>query len=95
MRLNITKQNTLEVENSKKEDVYFVIVDNVFFECHGDVFNSITDNNLNNYNVEILPTNNIFLELKITSTKDLEPVFIVVEDRQYNHGSVMFKPVVV
>ncbi|NMS89209.1 hypothetical protein HGQ85_04645 [Clostridioides difficile] len=94
MRLNITKQNTLEVENSKKEDVYFVIVDNVFFERHGDVFNSITDNNLNNYNVEILPTNNIFLELKITSTKDLEPVFIVVEDRQYNHGSVMFKPVV-
>ncbi|MCI9977456.1 hypothetical protein JY742_15105 [Clostridioides difficile] len=95
MRLNITKQNTLEVENSKKEDVYFVIVDNVFFERHGDVFNSITDNNLNNYNVEILPTNNIFLELKITSTKDLEPVFIVVEDRQYNHGSVMFKPIVV
>ncbi|MFL8675515.1 hypothetical protein [Clostridioides sp. GD02404] len=95
MRLNITKQNTLEVENSKKEDVYFVIVDNVFFERHGDVFNSITDNNLNNYNVEILPTNNIFLELKITSTKDLEPVFIVVEDREYNHGSVMFKPVVV
>lgn len=95
MRLNITKQNTLEVENSKKEDVYFVIVDNVFFERHGDVFNSITDNNLNNYNVEILPTNNIFLELKITSTKDLEPVFIVVEDRKYNHGSVMFKPVVV
>ncbi|MGX8126794.1 hypothetical protein ACWTV9_11065 [Clostridioides difficile] len=95
MRLNITKQNTLEVENSKKEDVYFVIVDNVFFERHGDVFNGITDNNLNNYNVEILPTNNIFLELKITSTKDLEPVFIVVEDRQYNHGSVMFKPVVV
>ncbi|MDB3084077.1 hypothetical protein C4097_05830 [Clostridioides difficile] len=95
MRLNITKQSTLEVENSKKEDVYFVIVDNVFFERHGDVFNSITDNNLNNYNVEILPTNNIFLELKITSTKDLEPVFIVVEDRQYNHGSVMFKPVVV
>lgn len=95
MRLNITRQNTLEVENSKKEDVYFVIVDNVFFERHGDVFNSITDNNLNNYNVEILPTNNIFLELKITSTKDLEPVFIVVEDRQYNHGSVMFKPVVV
>ncbi|KPI55479.1 hypothetical protein KW94_02965 [Clostridioides difficile] len=95
MRLNITKQNTLEVENSKKEDVYFVIVDNVFFERHGDVFNSITDNNLNNYNVEILPTNNIFLELKITSTKDLEPVFIVVEDRQYHHGSVMFKPVVV
>ncbi|MGO0902935.1 hypothetical protein ACYZFO_14825 [Clostridioides difficile] len=95
MRLNITKQNTLEVENSKKEDVYFVIVDNVFFERHGDVFNSITDNNLNNYNVEILPTNNIFLELKITSTKDLEPVFIVVEDRQYNHGCVMFKPIVV
>ncbi len=95
MRLNITKQNTLEVENSKKEDVYFVIVDNVFFERYGDVFNSITDNNLNNYNVEILPTNNIFLELKITSTKDLESVFIVVEDRQYNHGSVMFKPVVV
>lgn len=95
MRLNITKQNTLEVENSKKEDIYFVIVDNVFFERHGDIFNSITDNNLNNYNVEILPTNNIFLELKITSTKDLEPVFIVVEDRQYNHGSVMFKPIVV
>lgn len=95
MRLNITEQNTLEVENSKKEDVYFVIVDNVFFERHGDVFNSITDDNLNDYNVEVLPTNNIFLELKITSTKDLEPVFIVVEDRQYNHGSVMFKPVMV
>ncbi|WP_243675434.1 hypothetical protein [Clostridioides difficile] len=30
MRLNITKQNTIEVENSRKEDVYFVIVDNVF-----------------------------------------------------------------
>ncbi|HBH3595897.1 hypothetical protein [Clostridioides difficile] len=65
MRLNVTKQNTIEVENSRKEDVYFVIVDNVF------------------------------LELKITSTKDLEPVFIVVEDRQYNHGSIMFKPVLV
>ncbi len=37
----------------------------------------------------------MFLELKITSTKDLEPVFIVVEDRQYNHGSIMFKPVLV
>ncbi|MFN1844601.1 hypothetical protein ACK2FW_17255 [Clostridioides difficile] len=30
MRLNVTKQNTIEVENSRKEDVYFVIVDNVF-----------------------------------------------------------------
>lgn len=29
MRLNVTKQNTIEVENSRKEDVYFVIVDNV------------------------------------------------------------------
>ncbi len=48
-----------------------------------------------NYDVKILPTDNVFLELKITSTKDLEPVFIVVEDRQYNHGSIMFKPVLV
>ncbi len=47
MRLNVTKQNTIEVENSRKEDVYFVIVDNVFFERQGDVFNSITNNNLN------------------------------------------------
>ncbi|HGM3506065.1 TPA: hypothetical protein ACKOR7_000619 [Clostridioides difficile] len=38
---------------------------------------------------------NIFLELKITSTKGLEPVFIVVEDRKYNHGGIMFKPTVV
>ncbi|HGM3949264.1 hypothetical protein [Clostridioides difficile] len=30
MRLNVTKQNTIEVENSIREDVYFVIVDNVF-----------------------------------------------------------------
>ncbi|MCP3282905.1 hypothetical protein QPD70_18100 [Clostridioides difficile] len=95
MRLNVTKQNTIEVENSRKEDVYFVIVDNVFFERQGDVFNSITNNNLNNYDVKILPTDNVFLELKITSTKDLEPVFIVIEDRQYNHGSIMFKPVLV
>lgn len=95
MRLNITKQNTIEVEGSKKEDVYFIIIDNVFFERKGNVFYSITNNNLNNYDIKILPTDNIFLELKITSTKDLEPVFIVAEDRQYNHCSVMFKPVMV
>lgn len=40
MRLNITKQNTIEVEGSKKEDVYFIIVDNVFFERKGNVFYS-------------------------------------------------------
>ncbi len=33
MRLNITKQNTIEVEGSKKEDVYFIIVDNVFLNA--------------------------------------------------------------
>lgn len=64
MRLNVTKQNTIEVENSRKEDVYFVIVDNVFFERQGDVFNSITNNNLNNYDVKILPTDNVFFRIK-------------------------------
>nr|UWI50715.1 hypothetical protein NZ312_03200 [Clostridioides difficile] len=94
MRLNITQQNTIEVENSKKEDVYFVIVDNVFFERNGDKFNDITNNNLKNYQVKILPTDNIYLELKITSTEEKEPVFVVVEDRQYNHSGVLFKPTV-
>lgn len=94
MRLNITEQNTIEVENSKKEEVYFVIVDNVFFERNGDKFNDITNNNLKNYQVKILPTDNIYLELKITSTEEKEHVFVVVEDRQYNHSGVLFKPTV-
>lgn len=94
MKLNITQQNTIEVENSKKEDVYFVIVDNVFFERNRDKFNDITNNNLKNYQVKILPTDNIYLELKITSTEEKESVFVVVEDRQYNHSGVLFKPTV-
>ncbi len=32
----------------------------MFFERQGDVFNSITNNNLNNYDVKILPTDNVF-----------------------------------
>lgn len=39
------------------------------------------NNNLNNYDVKILLIDNVFLELKIIFIKDLEFVFIVVEDR--------------
>ncbi|MCC0674349.1 hypothetical protein IC216_20400 [Clostridioides sp. ES-S-0145-01] len=92
MRLNITQQNTIEIENSKKEDVYFVIVGEVFFERHGNTFNNITNNNVDNYEVEVLPTDNINLELKITSSRNTNRVYVIVEDKQYNHGAVFLNP---
>ncbi|VIF62576.1 Uncharacterised protein [Clostridioides difficile] len=92
MRLNVTEQNNIEVEYSKKEDVYFVIVGDVFFERHGNGFGCITENNLNGYQVEIIPTDNINLELKITSSRSTNRVNIIVEDKQYNHASILFNP---
>lgn len=42
-------------ENSKKENEYFVVVKNIF-KYHSDVFNSIKNNHLKNYDIKILLT---------------------------------------
>ncbi len=92
MRLSINSQNLIAVENAKKEDVYFVIVDGVFFERKNDIFSNITDDNLNGYEVKIAPTNSIYLELEITSHKETGEVLVIVEDVQRQHGKILFKP---
>ncbi len=92
MRLSINDQNLIAVENVKKEDVDFVIVDGVFFERNKDIFCNITDDNLNGYEVKIAPTNNIYLELEITAHKDSGEVLVIVEDIQRQHGKILFKP---
>ncbi len=92
MRLSINSQNLIAVENAKKEDVYFVIVDGVFFERINNNFCSITDDNLNGYEVKIAPTNSIYLELEITSHKDAGEILVIVEDTQRQHSKILFKP---
>lgn len=92
MRLSVNGQNLILVEDVKKEDVDFVIVDGIFFERKNDIFCNITNDNLNGYEVKIAPTDSIYLELEITSHKDAGEVLVIIEDIQRQHSKILFKP---
>lgn len=95
MRLSVNEQNLIVVEDAKKEDVDFIIVDNVFFKRMHNVFCNITNDNMNGYEVKISPTNNIYLELEITAHKDTGEISVIVEDTQRQHSKILFKPGIV
>lgn len=85
MRILDKGKGIIEIQDVNKNNVDFVMVDYVFFQRmkpDGDFINT-SNNNINNYTVEILPTDNIFLELKI-SAKNVKSgkVFISTMDNQ-------------
>ncbi len=95
MRLSVNEQNLIVVEDAKKEDVDFIIVDNVFFKRVNNAFCNITNDNMNGYEVKISSTDSIYLELEITTHKDTGKVFIIVEDINRQHSKILFEPKIV
>lgn len=92
MRLFVNSQHLIAVEDAKKEDVDFVIVDGVFFERKNDHFCNITNDNLNGYEVKIAPVDSIYLELEITAHEDTGEVLVIVEDITRQHSKILFQP---
>ena len=92
MRLSVIDHNLVRVENASKAEVYFVIVDDVFFQRNQDSFDSMTNNNVDGYQVQIAPVDSIDMVLNITAAHETGPVTVVVEDRKYQHSQIRFSP---
>lgn len=88
MRIKDNGNGCIEVEGTKRDDVIFVMVDYVFFERHGEKFVNTTNDNINGYNVEILPTNNLNLELKISTVTGKGSGTVFVEDKNCEHSKI-------
>ncbi len=92
MRLSVIDHNLVRVEDAEKAEVYFVMVDDVFFQRIEDHFTAIGNNNGNGYQVQAAPVDSIDLVLEITTARGTGPVTVVVEDRKYQHGQIRFTP---
>ena len=92
MKLRVIDHNLVRVEDAEKAEVYFVIVDDVFFQRTENRFDAITNNNGNGYQVQVVPVDSIDLVLEITTARGTGPVMVVVEDRTYQHGQIRFTP---
>lgn len=92
MKLSIIDHNLIRVEGAVNSEVYFIMVGDVFFERNPKGFDSVSNNNVNGYQVQIAPVDSIDLVLDITAAHNAEPVAVVVEDRKYQHGLIRFTP---
>lgn len=92
MKLMINDQSLIVVKDCDKEDVTTVRVDQVEFARDKSNFYNITNNNINNYEVEIAPTDSVYLELDITSGKAVKDVCVMVTNKQGEQDVIQFSP---